>query len=164
MQPDEHNTIKKYISYFVNIISLISGIITILSFYGYTNTRHLTFIILGIMFIILTIFIFVNRERISQRLELKYRKFNKQVYKNLKKQVKLNEKNVKLTKDFYNTYDAKSVIELLDYISCNGGFHDQEIVHRIKTNFENRNLSAEDVYLFNEFYHQYKNRLKKDTD
>lgn len=164
MQPDENNTIKKWINYFVNIISILGGIITILSFYGYNNTRQLTFIILGTLFIILTIFIFVNRNKISQRLEIKYRKFNKQANKTIKMQYKLSEENLKLLDNFYEAYDKKSIYEILDYINYYGNTHDRKMAEQFKSNYESANLGTEDILMFNNLYYKYKNIFHKDTN
>lgn len=56
----------KLLNYIGNIISFTSGIITILSFYGYQNTKNVTLIFFGIIFILLTIFLFLNRYKMAK--------------------------------------------------------------------------------------------------
>lgn len=56
----------KLIAFIENIISLISGILTILSFYGYKDTKRLIYIFIGIFLIITTVFIFINKNKISK--------------------------------------------------------------------------------------------------
>lgn len=61
----------KLITYIGNFISFTSGILTILSFYGYTNTKNTSFCIAGLLFIVITISLFLNRNRISKCLLVK---------------------------------------------------------------------------------------------
>lgn len=69
MKKATKNTAKiKLINYIGNAISLISSILTILSFYGYTNTHYISLIMLCAFGIILTIVLFLNKYRISKYL------------------------------------------------------------------------------------------------
>lgn len=63
---DKNSAKIKLITYIGNIISFISGILTILSFYGYKGTKQTTYIFIGIFLIILTAFLFVNKNKISK--------------------------------------------------------------------------------------------------
>lgn len=157
MQSDDENIVRKCFTCITNIISLISGIITIFSFYGYNNTKQITFIILGISFISLTIFLFINRNKISQHLELKYRKLNKKIRKIQKQKHKLFYESQKATNDFYDTYDSKSIIEFLDFIICNGCSHDVEFAMQFKRKLGDDSILIEDILIFNDLYHIYKN-------
>lgn len=56
----------KLITYIGNTISFISGILTILSFYGYTNTEYISFIVVGILLIIVTTSVIINKNKISK--------------------------------------------------------------------------------------------------
>lgn len=58
----------KFITYVSNIISFISSVFTIASFYGYANKKENLYIIIGIALFILTIIIFFNRYSISKRI------------------------------------------------------------------------------------------------
>lgn len=156
MQSDENTLIKKYINYFVNTISLISGVITILSFYGYNNTKHLTFIILGILFVILTIFLFVNRKKISQRLEIKYKKFTKQTEKLLMSESKNMMKQEKLIQNFYELYDRKTIEDFLNILESKGHPGHKEFAVRFRYNLDQDNLSIHDICTFNDVFQAYK--------
>lgn len=158
MQPNENTLIKKYINYFVNIISAISGIITILSFYGYNNTKHITFVIFGILFIILTVSLFVNRKKISQRLEIKYKKFTKQTEKLLMSETKNMVKQEKLIQNFYKVYDKKSIEDFLNILESKGRFGYKEFAVRFRHNLEHSTLDVHDIYLFNDLYNKYKDQ------
>ncbi len=63
---DQNSAKIKIVTYIGNTISFVSGILTILSFYGYNNTKHITFIIIGILSAIFTIILFFNRNKISK--------------------------------------------------------------------------------------------------
>lgn len=156
MPSSENNVIRKFFNYVLNIISLIGSIITILSFYGYNNAKQFTFILLGILFLTLTIFIFLHRDKMSEDLELKYRKLNKQLNKNIKMKFKLYDKNRKLLNEFYDAYDAESVAVLLNHVSCYGHHYEIEMLKNFKENFENKELSTIDICNFIDLYHKYK--------
>lgn len=164
MQQDENLSIKKYINYFVNIISVISGIITILSFYGYNNTKHITFVLFGILFIILTISLFVNRKKISQRLEIKYKKFTKQTQKILMSEAKNMIKQEKLVQNFYELYDRKTIEDFLDILEINGNCLQKEFVVKFRYSLKHSTLNIHDICVFNDLYHAYNNKDNKNNN
>lgn len=164
MQPDENTSIKKYINRFVNIISLISSVITILSFYGYNNTKHLTFILLGTLFIILTISLFANREKISQRLEIKYKKFTKQTEKLLMSESKNMMKQKKLIQNFYELYDRKTIEDFLNILESKGHPGHKEFAVRFRYNLDKDNINIHDICTFNDIFQAYKDQDNKNIN
>ena len=61
---DKNSANIKLIALIGDILSLISGILTILSFYGYKDTKRLTYIFIGSFWIIITVTLFKNKNKI----------------------------------------------------------------------------------------------------
>lgn len=59
----------KLLTYISQTLSFISMLLTILSFYGYSSTKNkIIYLILSILFFIITFFIIINRKNISKRI------------------------------------------------------------------------------------------------
>ncbi len=63
---DKNSANIKLIALIGDILSLISGILAILSFYGYKDTKRLTYIFIGSFWIVITATLFKNKNKISK--------------------------------------------------------------------------------------------------
>ncbi len=65
---NNHMSKIKLVTYIGNAISIFSGILTIISFYGFKKSEHITYILIAVLLSILTIGIFLYRHKISKHI------------------------------------------------------------------------------------------------